>query len=844
MKLIFILLIILTTVQTNAYAQSKQRPQRIIVIIEANDTSGKMPEITWSPAYFIALGFEPVVQSAAYSSKIAKIIINSPEPVIMNTSLLGRSWYMAEPGDSIHINASGTVAAYSGKGAEKIKLLKQFEAGIRKLKIPSNPKFSSISSEKDFFEWNAYLDQQEQLLESLLQANKNHLSGYAFQYIKSTTLAELEKERLFKFGLLVQKATAFNVTPQRLCHIFDSAVNNMAARWLHSLSAEADNVVYYYDFIRRKLHRQLGFEPQRIDSLNNTPGRKLSYYRLAKETYRGHILQNYIALLLTEQGIKEHGFVEPIEGMVKDYLQEKDYAQYKTYVRDYVQKKRLASLQPGTVAPDFSVTGMDGKTLTKKDFAGKITLLDFWFTGCPGCVETAQALRTVEQQLKNDTNVNFLSVSVDKSRSTWLASIAQGKYTTGTGIHAYTNGAGQSAGILEAYDVTGYPQLFLIDPYGRFLGMPRSDVRKDNGKELAGTIKKQLHLLSDGPYVICDQGTVKIKAINAGLLTTANAAAGAIPLLKVPTDEPGQSFYVKVKQGHTPEPSEFPEPDSLFVVSDIEGNFEALRKLLHSNKIIDRDFNWTFGKGQLVINGDVFDRGQQVTECLWLIYSLEEKAAAAGGYVHFILGNHEIMNLAGDHRYVHAKYKTVSAKMQLAQLYGPGTELGKWLRTKNIMEKIGGLLFVHGGISREINNMMGDIKTLNQLARNYYDSTAEMIRSIDKRAYPLFASKTSPFWYRRYYDEDAPERIPVSVVDSTLEKFGVSRIITGHTIIADTVSAHYDNRVINTDTPHAKGSSEGLYIKNEVFYRADISGRKQKLFVSRKPQPSASVNQR
>ncbi len=45
--------------------------------------------------------------------------------------------------------------------------------------------------------------------------------------------------------------------------------------------------------------------------------------------------------------------------------------------------------------------------------------------------------------------------------------------------------------------------------------------------------------------------------------------------------------------------------------------------------------------------GDMFDRGDQVTECLWLVYALEETAKAAGGYVHFILGNHELMNLQG-----------------------------------------------------------------------------------------------------------------------------------------------------------------------------------------------------
>jgi hypothetical protein len=60
--------------------------------------------------------------------------------------------------------------------------------------------------------------------------------------------------------------------------------------------------------------------------------------------------------------------------------------------------------------------------------------------------------------------------------------------------------------------------------------------------------------------------------------------------------------------------------------------------------------------GSLILTGDFFDRGLRVTECLWLMYKLEGEALAAGGRVHFLLGNHEVMNLSGDHTYVRSKY--------------------------------------------------------------------------------------------------------------------------------------------------------------------------------------------
>ncbi len=92
------------------------------------------------------------------------------------------------------------------------------------------------------------------------------------------------------------------------------------------------------------------------------------------------------------------------------------------------------------------------------------------------------------------------------------------------------------------------------------------------------------------------------------------------------------------------------QPEKVFVVSDIEGNFEALTDLLRAAGVVDEKLRWAFGNGHFVFLGDLLDRGSQVTECLWLLYDLEAQAEAAGGVSHFVLGNHEVMNFVGDFR--------------------------------------------------------------------------------------------------------------------------------------------------------------------------------------------------
>lgn len=297
--------------------------------------------------------------------------------------------------------------------------------------------------------------------------------------------------------------------------------------------------------------------------------------------------------------------------------------------------------------------------------------------------------------------------------------------------------------------------------------------------------------------------------------------------LTVATDVPEITFSVQLKTSSPEnEKTEYTKPEKMLVVSDIEGNFAAFRKLLQGNKVIDNNFNWTFGRGHLVLTGDFFDRGRQVTEVLWLIYSLEEQAKAAGGYVHFILGNHEIMNMNNDLRYVNPKYFE-NAKLlneQYLALFGKDAELGRWLRTKNISEKIGDILFVHGGFSAEVNALSQNLNRLNKIVRPFYDDTSNIYS--DPKV-DLLYSNLGPFWYRGYYTKQ-PATI-LSQIDSTLDFYKVKHIATGHTVVADTISVLYNGKVFNTDVSHAKGAIEGLLMEGKKHYRVNILGEKFQL---------------
>ncbi len=339
-----------------------------------------------------------------------------------------------------------------------------------------------------------------------------------------------------------------------------------------------------------------------------------------------------------------------------------------------------------------------------------------------------------------------------------------------------------------------------------------------------GTVQEQI----EGPHLIYqDDGLTELRISIRGNNITPTYQTIAI------SEPSGQKIKVRIpgtrknmivdKMTDKQIPNErYPQPEKTLVLSDIEGDFEFMQNMLLKNEVIDKKYNWKYGQGHVVILGDVFDRGENVTECLWLIYKLENDARKQGGQVHFILGNHEIMALTGDYRYVDRKYKRLIKKLNIEykDLYGANTEIGQWIRTKNSIEIIGNTLFAHGGISPQIMNSNLSITKMNDLIRKSIDSKEVQF---EKNA-QLVLGSDGPLWYRGYVEEP----IDQSQVDSVLSKFDIQKIVIGHTLV-DEVSSLYNNKVFAVDVRRKSNDYTLLIIEKDLFFTIDSQNSKIQL---------------
>lgn len=265
--------------------------------------------------------------------------------------------------------------------------------------------------------------------------------------------------------------------------------------------------------------------------------------------------------------------------------------------------------------------------------------------------------------------------------------------------------------------------------------------------------------------------------------------------------------------------------DSLYVIGDTHGEFNALLAGLHTAGLIDSGLHWKGGRKQLVFAGDLTDRGPEVTRLLWFVYGLEAEAARAGGAVHVVLGNHETMVMLNDVRYVHPREHALARAHNLPyyRLFDPRTSvLGRWLVSKPGMIRIGPVLIAHGGITPEYAKLglraFDDTLaayTAEDFFYNFGDTTA-VIR-VDSATYSardrFFWGPRSVFWHREYIATDTA----TADLADVLKRLDATTLVIGHTAVP-TIVARYNDRVIAAHTPRY-GSELLLLVRDGERYR-------------------------
>ena len=281
--------------------------------------------------------------------------------------------------------------------------------------------------------------------------------------------------------------------------------------------------------------------------------------------------------------------------------------------------------------------------------------------------------------------------------------------------------------------------------------------------------------------------------------------------------------------------------NAVIAIGDVHGDVERLREALRSARVIDAGGKWVAGKDHLVQTGDLLDRGPDSLKAVDLMMDLEKQAEKAGGRVHALIGNHEMMNVLGDLRYVPAtdwalfakddtpanrkklyalekkqgRTKATFEKWQTLCTLGPKGfpvmacvpgywgrrfafstlgKYGQWILNHNTAVKIDDTLFLHGGLSPRYATT--SLTIINEEVR-------KALTAGDAES--PYLKMEGPAWYRcSSPTADAEDGcaasldVERSVVDPALKAHGARRIVVGHSV-QPAILAFYGGKVVMID---------------------------------------------
>jgi hypothetical protein len=215
----------------------------------------------------------------------------------------------------------------------------------------------------------------------------------------------------------------------------------------------------------------------------------------------------------------------------------------------------------------------------------------------------------------------------------------------------------------------------------------------------------------------------------------------------------------------------------ILAVGDVHGDYDRLVALLQATGVIAKipaspaKVEWTAGRATLVFPGDMIDKGPKCLEVLTVIQALQAAAAAKGGKVIAMMGNHEAEFLADPKadKVDDFKDELKAAGIAPKDVAAGRHPLGAFMRSLPLGVKVNDWFFCHAG------NTAG--KTIRQLeseiqagveARGFGDEAVLGDNSLlESRLEP------QPWWERE-------KAAPAAVLARNAKALGVAHVVMGH----------------------------------------------------------------
>lgn len=135
------------------------------------------------------------------------------------------------------------------------------------------------------------------------------------------------------------------------------------------------------------------------------------------------------------------------------------------------------NVEVGKAAPDFTLAGPDGESISLSDFRGKYVYIDFWASWCEPCLRALPGLKRIWSEFEGEEFV-ILGVSQDFTEKDWKS------FVNSEPDMGWAHVFDRTRSVADLYGLRGIPHTFLIDPAGIILaskvgGSGETQLRED-----------------------------------------------------------------------------------------------------------------------------------------------------------------------------------------------------------------------------------------------------------------------------------------------------------------------------------------------------------------------------
>nr|CAD1819923.1 unnamed protein product [Ananas comosus var. bracteatus] len=273
-----------------------------------------------------------------------------------------------------------------------------------------------------------------------------------------------------------------------------------------------------------------------------------------------------------------------------------------------------------------------------------------------------------------------------------------------------------------------------------------------------------------------------------------------------------------------PPPTRLPPAARLVAIGDLHGDLHKAREALSLAGLSEPSSSaagasrWCGGATVAVQVGDVLDRGGDEIRLLYLLHRLKLDAARHGGALLTVLGNHEVMNVAGDFRYATpagldefaswARWfraglamKRLGLTARIAALRPEGPISARFLAENHTVLVVGDSVFVHGGLLES--HVEHGLETINEEVR-------EWIRGARPRAPAHVRGRDAVVWLRKFSEDGEGKECDCTHLKDVLGRIpGTRRMVMGHTIQKQGITAACGEQAVRIDVGLSRGCGDG-----------------------------------